>query len=112
MLATIRLGKVESGCTSRWSPPLDVLKIRFNIKPQASGIGGADPARNATTAVDANSIELMKSQQALDLDPRELVGEGILGAIGRDQSRLALFQPLPARAVAGLARLPHLHHHS
>ena len=105
-----QLGSVRPGArrTPRWPPPLDVFKIRLNVNPQTLSAGRVDPTFNTTAALDDDSIQFLKGQQALYLDPHELVGERELGAIGREQPRPVLFHPLPAWTLAGLARLCHL----
>jgi hypothetical protein len=110
VLRSPQLGPVgpRSGRSSRWSPSLDVVEIRLDLKPQASSVGRADPTLHTAAALDSDSIKFLKGQKALDLDPRELIGEHELRAIGGEQTRPAVRRPLPARAVAGLAKVAHL----
>jgi len=81
----LRSVRSSTRCASRWSPPLDILKIRLNLEPHATGVGWADPVFNTSAALDANSVQLPESQEPLDLDPFELAGEGELDPIGAEE---------------------------
>jgi hypothetical protein len=53
-----------------WSRPPHVFEITLNVKPQSSGLGRTDPVLNATSALDADSIELLKKSAGARSRPR------------------------------------------